>query len=155
MRRGLMLFLIIFSIDLYLMINISAAIGLSLVVLWLVFSSCFGIYLLRWQGLRAVKLARQIIEKRQLPENIFFTSMLVFCSGMLLIVPGLVTDFLGLVFLIPNVQSVSILLMQRKVRSWVNSFSGVRSTNNSFSSRPPTSSQVIEGELVEGDDKLR
>ncbi len=153
MRRVLILFLIIFIIDLYMMINASAAIGLSLLALWLFLSSCFGIYLIRKQGLRAVMLARQTIEKRELPENIIFRSMLAFFSGVLLIIPGLITDFFGLVFLMPNVKSVFIALIRRKLSMWVTSLFNATLTKNSFSSRSPISSKVIEGELAEGDDK--
>lgn len=154
MRRVLILFLIIFIIDLYITINVSAAIGLSLSALWLFLSSCFGIYLIRWQGLRAVMSARRTIDKRELPENIIFTSMLAFFSGVLLVIPGLITDFFGLVFLIPNVKSVFIALIRRKLSIWVISFFNAGLTKNSFSSRSPISSKVIEGELAEGDDKL-
>ena len=153
MRRVVILLLMIFIIDLYMMINLSAAIGLSLLGLWLFLSSCFGIYLIRCQSLRAVKLARQTIVERELPANIIFASMLVFFSGVLLVIPGLITDFLGLVFLMPNVKSVFVVLIRRQLGVWITSLFNARLTNNSFSSRSPISSEVIEGELVEGDDK--
>ncbi|MAH73271.1 MAG: hypothetical protein CBC09_04420 [Cellvibrionales bacterium TMED49] len=155
MRKGLFFFVTMFVIDIYLLINISDAVGPSLVVLWLFFSSCFAIYLIKWQGLRGVKLARHTIEKRQLPENAIFTSMLVFCSGVLLLLPGLLTDFFGIVLLMPNVQSVCVALIQRTLASWVISFSVEKSTNSSSSSVSTTSTQVIEGEFVEVDDQLR
>ncbi len=153
MRRVVILLLMIFIIDLYMMINLSAAIGLSLLGLWLFLSSCFGIYLIRWQSLRAVKLARQTIVERELPANIIFASMLMFFSGVLLVIPGLITDFLGLVFLMPNVKSVFVVLIRRQLGVWVTSLFNARLTNNSFSSRSPISSEVIEGELAEADDK--
>ena len=103
--------------------------------------------------MRAVKLARQTIVERELPANIIFASMLVFFSGVLLVIPGLITDFLGLVFLMPNVKSVFVALIRRQLGLWVTSLFNARSTNNSFSSRSPISSEVIEGELAEGDDK--
>ena len=113
MRRVVILLVMIFIIDLYMMIIVSASIGLSLLALWLFLSSCLGIYLIRWQGLRAVKLARQAFDKRELPAKIIFASMLVFFSGVLLVIPGLITDFLGLVFLMPNVKSFFIALIRR------------------------------------------
>ncbi len=153
MRRVVILLVAILIIDLYMMIIVSASIGLSLLALWLFLSSCLGIYLIRWQGLRAVKLARQTFDKRELPAKIIFASMLVFFSGVLLVIPGLITDFLGLVFLMPNVKSVFIALIRRKLSVWVTSLFNARLTNNSFSSRSHISSEVIEGELAEGDDK--
>ena len=103
--------------------------------------------------MRAVKLTRQTIVERELPANIIFASMLVFFSGVLLVIPGLITDFLGLVFLMPNVKSVFVVLIRRQLGVWVTSLFNARLTNNSFSSRSPISSEVIEGELAEGDDK--
>lgn len=154
MRIIFVLLVPVLIIDICLMVNVSTATSAGLVALWLFFSGFFGIYLIRWQGLRAIEVARQTIVKRQVPKNAMFKGMLVFCSGLLFIVPGLITDLFGLSLLMPKIQRIFLSLMQKKLGLAVTSFSEGTSNNNSFSSGSSNFSQIIEGESADDNKKL-
>tara|TARA_B100001093_G_scaffold505276_1_gene562381 strand:- start:4454 stop:4921 length:468 start_codon:yes stop_codon:yes gene_type:complete len=153
-RIVFVLFVTVLIIDIYLMVNVSTFTSAGLVALWLFFSGFFGIYLIRWQGLRTIEVVRQTIVKSQVPKNAIFTGVLVFCSGLLLIVPGLITDLFGLSLLTPRIQYIFLGLMQQNSGLAGTSFSEGNSNNNSFSSGSCNCSQIIEGELADDDEKL-
>ncbi len=76
-------------------IGVINTIGLLLVF------SIVGVWLARLEGFTVIRRIQEQLENRAVPTNELIEGALVFVGGMLLVVPGFVTDALGLLLLFP------------------------------------------------------
>jgi UPF0716 protein FxsA len=74
--------------------------GLNTVLLLLVFSVA-GYYLAKLEGFGVLRRMQEQIENRTVPGNELIEGALVFVGGLLLVIPGFVTDAFGLLLLFP------------------------------------------------------
>jgi UPF0716 protein FxsA len=74
--------------------------GLNTVALLLLFSVA-GMWLARLEGFSVVRRIQEQLVNRVVPTNELIEGALVFVGGVLLVVPGFVTDALGLLLLFP------------------------------------------------------
>ena len=80
-------------------------IGFGWAILLLITTSVLGILLLRNQALTVL---HRNPEKMPLLMNDMFSKSLILLSGMLLLIPGFITDVLGLLCLIPFIRKAII-----------------------------------------------
>lgn len=76
-------------------------IGIAYTLLLVVASVIIGMIVLRRQGFQALTRLRQRDLPRDMPAERFFGTALVLLAGLLLIVPGFITDVIGLFLLVP------------------------------------------------------
>lgn len=74
--------------------------GLNTVALLLVFSFA-GAWLARREGFSVLRRIQDQLERQYVPTDELIEAGLVFAGGVLLVVPGFVTDALGLLLLFP------------------------------------------------------
>ena len=80
---------------------IGGTIGLGLTLLWVLAAAVGGIMLIRQGGLNAVtKLQAAVAEGRE-PGHTMIDGAAIVIAGLLLVVPGFVSDFLALILLLP------------------------------------------------------
>ena len=97
----LLLFTVVPLIELYFLILIGQAIGAGLTVLLVVLTGAVGASLARMQGFSVwVKINREMNLGR-FPGNELIDAVLILASGVTLLTPGIVTDILGFLLLIP------------------------------------------------------
>ncbi|HUH49709.1 MAG TPA: FxsA family protein [Mycoplana sp.] len=85
-------------------IVVGRRIGLGPTLLLVVASAMIGLALLRRQGFQALTKLRQRRLPQDLPAERFFDTAMVLLAGLLLIVPGFVTDMIALVLLVPFIR---------------------------------------------------
>jgi len=82
-------------IELYFLIRIGSSLGALTTIALFVFSSFAGIALIRWQGAAtAITMSRQMAQG-VMPKVDILKSLSVLFGGILLIIPGFFTDFIG------------------------------------------------------------
>jgi|SRR5690554_2829940 len=95
------LFIVIPLLEIYLFIQLGGLLGglntLALVIL----TAAVGIILLRWQGVQALRRARERMATGQAPEQQMLDGLLLGVGAVLLVLPGFFTDSIGLLLLIP------------------------------------------------------
>ena len=74
-----------------------------------------GAALARWQGLRVYQRIRDDARAGRMPADALVDGFLILLAGILLITPGVVTDLVGIAFLIPPIRS----LVKRGVKAWI------------------------------------
>ena len=79
-------------------------IGLGPTLLLVIISAVAGMAILRRQGFQALTGLRRRSFSRELPAERFLDTAMVLLAGLLLIVPGFVTDVFALVLLLPFVR---------------------------------------------------
>ena len=100
--RYFFLFLIIFPfIEIYALIVLGGSIGAFNTILWIFFSGIMGLYLLRNQGLKTlldIQSKKSVFEPTA--DN-FLKTIFTPIGGFFLLIPGFVTDFIGILVLLP------------------------------------------------------
>jgi len=101
------LFLFIFIaplIELYFLIQLGDVIGALPTVLLTIFTAVLGVALMRSQGLAVMQNAQLEIAQGRSPQESMLEGVFIFVGGVLLFFPGLITDFIGLLFLVPFIR---------------------------------------------------
>lgn len=112
MRAFLLLFLIFPILELYVFFKVSSSIGFFAALLLIFAGSALGVLVLRVAGLATALRARESLQRGELPAEDMFHGLMLAVGGGLLLIPGFISDVVGLVFLLPFVRR----LFARKLR---------------------------------------
>ena len=119
------LLILIPVIEIAVFIYVGQAIGVWKVIALVFLSAIIGAMLLRYQSLSVLKKINRDIRQGQTPEVGLVDGVLIVIGALLLIIPGFVTDAIGLLLMIPFVRGA----IRHAVRS--------RITVTSFRTRRP------------------
>ncbi|MDQ6975077.1 MAG: FxsA family protein [Mariprofundaceae bacterium] len=111
----LLLFIIVPLLELYVLIEVGRGIGGFLTVLLCLFTAAVGGLLIRLQGLLTLLDAQRRLAKGEIPATHVFHALMLVGSGLLLFLPGLITDFVGFLLLVPSVREVIIRQISGRV----------------------------------------
>ncbi|MDT8375448.1 MAG: FxsA family protein [Mariprofundaceae bacterium] len=101
----LVLFILLPLAELYLLIEVGAGIGgFSTIALCLLTAALGGI-LVRHQGMRTLVQAKELMDRGQPPAEQMLHGMMIAISGVLLFIPGFITDIIGFLLLVPPVRN--------------------------------------------------
>ncbi|MGY3870787.1 FxsA family protein [Aeromonas crassostreae] len=101
MGKLFLLFIGLSLLELTVMIQVGTVIGALPTVVLIVLTAMVGSALVRRQGLKTLLEAQQRMQLGEMPARELLGGMLLALAGLLLIVPGFVTDLLGLLLLLP------------------------------------------------------
>lgn len=100
--RYFLLFLFIFPfVEIYTLIVVGSYIGPSNALIWVFFTAIVGIYLLRNQGLSKLINIRANSQTFEPTANNFLKTLFSPIGGFFLLIPGFLTDLIGLMILTP------------------------------------------------------
>ena len=86
---------------------VGSQIGALATVALVVVSTVLGAFLLRFQGFGALRRAQAAAETGGEPDREIAHGAMILIAGMLLIIPGFITDFFGLLLFIPAVRDLA------------------------------------------------
>jgi UPF0716 protein FxsA len=101
MRAFLFLFLLFPIIELALIIKVGSSIGVLSTLLLIIGSAVLGTVLLRLAGIATALRARERLSRGEMPEQEMLEGLFMALGGGLLLLPGFISDFLGLLCLLP------------------------------------------------------
>jgi len=113
-RRLLFLFILVPLLELYILIKIGGYLGVFQTVALVVFTALLGIVLVRLEGLRTLQKIRQSLSQGIVPAEEMVDGVLIFVGGILLIIPGVLTDLFALVLLIPYTRTIFKRWLRRR-----------------------------------------
>jgi len=87
--------------EIWLLILVGSLIGAGWTLLLLLASAVFGVRLVRAQGLATATRVQTMLEQGQSPALGMLEGLALLVAGFLFIVPGFISDMVGLVLLIP------------------------------------------------------
>ena len=99
--RLLLLFTIVPLIELYLLITIGGVIGVVPTIAIVIGTGVLGAWLARWQGLTVLRRISDEMAAGRLPTDALIDGLLILVAAAVLLTPGLLTDTLGFVLLVP------------------------------------------------------
>ena len=91
-------------IEISIFIQVAHVLGVLLTLLLVIATSFIGMSLVRNQGFKNLMLMQQKMQAGESPAAEMIKSVSLIIAGLLLIIPGFFTDFLGLLLLLPPVQ---------------------------------------------------
>lgn len=97
----LVLFTAVPLIELYLLLLVGRVIGALWTILIVVLTGGLGGLLAKREGLAVLRRVRERLDGGELPGDELLNGAIILVAGALLITPGVVTDFLGLLGLLP------------------------------------------------------
>ncbi|MDQ6950500.1 MAG: FxsA family protein [Mariprofundales bacterium] len=102
------LFLIVPLIELYVLIRVGAGIGGLATIALCLLTAAIGGLLVRFQGMQILFNAQRQIAQGALPAEQGMHGIMIAAAGVLLFLPGFVTDSLGFLLLIPPIRQLVI-----------------------------------------------
>jgi len=116
----------------------------------IILTAFIGTALLRWQGLSTLEKARQNLNDNILPVDELFTGICLLIAGVLLLLPGFLTDGIGLLLFVPGFRRFLKTLLARHIETITPAAPHSSGTGN-----PDRSHMVIDGEFEDITDPSR
>lgn len=102
-------------IEIALFVTIGGWLGLWLTLAIVLGTAFAGVMLMRWRGLRAMADLRGQMKAMGNPLALAADQAVFMLAGVLLVLPGFMTDVMGLLLLIPPVRMALVAVMARRV----------------------------------------
>jgi UPF0716 protein FxsA len=99
--RLFLLFTIIPILELALLVQLGRVIGLAPTLAVVLLTGITGAALARWQGLATLRRVQSEMAQGRVPTSPLVDGLLILVAGAFLLTPGLITDTLGFLLLIP------------------------------------------------------
>jgi len=99
--RLILLFTLVPLIELSLLIELGRHIGLGSTIAIVVVTGFIGAYLAKYEGFKVIIRIRQELQSGSIPAEGLIDGAIILAGGLLLLTPGLLTDTLGFLALIP------------------------------------------------------
>ncbi|MDE3996665.1 FxsA family protein [Glaesserella parasuis] len=94
------LFLYIY-IEISLLVSVGSAIGVLRLILLMITISAVGLWLVKLRGIMTIMQIRQEIAQGKIPAQAVTSSIFFAIAGVLLIIPGFLSDIVALLLLLP------------------------------------------------------
>jgi len=101
MARLLLLFIVVPAVELALLIEVGGRIGTLATLGIIAATGVLGATLAQQQGIRTVRAIQEQLERGELPASSLVDGVIILVAGALLITPGILTDAVGFLCLVP------------------------------------------------------
>jgi UPF0716 protein FxsA len=119
MGRLLLLFILVPTVELMLLIEIGSRIGTFPTLGLIVVTGVVGATLARHEGLQVLRRIQAELAQGQLPAGALVDGMIILIAGALLITPGVLTDALGFLCLVPGCRHIVKEVVRRRLEQAV------------------------------------
>src|SRR5690606_38544983 len=102
-------------LELLLLVQIGRAIGLVPTVLLVLLTGFGGAWLARAEGLRVLRGFQAELARGRIPERAAFDGVCILAGGLMLLVPGVLTDVVGLALLFPPTRRLVQTFLRRRI----------------------------------------
>ena len=113
------LFVFVPIVELAVIIQVGQAIGVVETLLLMVVVSVAGAWLVKREGIGVWRRAQRQLDTGVMPGRELVDGVLIMVAGALLLLPGFVSDCLGILLLLPPVRAVVRGLVIRRLRTRV------------------------------------
>jgi UPF0716 protein FxsA len=141
----LLLLLVLPFVEIYLLVSIGMRIGVGPTILLVIAAGVLGVALAGSEGLRAWRRIGDALAEGVMPGKEVVDALLVLIGGVLLVVPGVVSDVGGLILLLPPTRALVRAAVGRYFRS------RIRVVHGGFPDRPERPDELIEVDFEEVD----
>ena len=133
MNSVILLIFIIPVVEIYLFIKIGSQIGAFNTISLIIITAVVGLYYAKYEGLNTLRSAVSQLVKNEIPINEIISGAALAFAALLMILPGFLTDVIGLIIIFPWTRNIFLKKITIKKKN----------NNKNF----------IEGEYEDIDDK--
>lgn len=119
LRYLILLFTVVPIVELALLIKIGQYIGVGYTLGIIIVTGVTGAYLAKMQGLLTLRRIQDEVNQGIMPADKLFDGVLILCSGILLLTPGLITDLIGFMGLIPLTRNLFKQWLKQKIKDMI------------------------------------
>ena len=147
--------LLTFVLEVAVLILVGRLIGVGWTILLLLATSVLGAWLVRREGRRTWRALGEATRNGQMPSREIADAVLVLVGGVLLLVPGFVTDVLGLLAVLPFTRPLGRIgleaLIARRLIAVVPGAAGPAPQPGQarVNRTEDTSGEIVEGEIID------
>jgi UPF0716 protein FxsA len=149
MRALFLLFAVLPLLEVFILFKLGRAYGAAVPVLLILISAVFGVLVARTAGLRVLGEWRRAFAQGTPPDSGLTDGLLVLLGCALLVLPGVVSDVIGLGLLFPPVRRIAARVVTQRVVQAIQRGTIHVTTQTSVRSTRPSVIDV-EGEVVDG-----
>tara|TARA_Y100000996_G_scaffold382532_1_gene337820 strand:+ start:537 stop:944 length:408 start_codon:yes stop_codon:yes gene_type:complete len=88
-------------IDIFLLIRVAEMVGLFVTASIVIITAFIGLLLVRSEGAHTIRKLLGKLENQESPTNQIIDGILIIVAGVCLLTPGLVTDLIGFILVLP------------------------------------------------------
>jgi UPF0716 protein FxsA len=155
MRAFLLLLLLFPVLELFVLVKVGMSIGFLATFLLVVVGSMLGVFVVRVAGLATAMSARESLARGELPAQQMMDGLMMTVGGGLLVLPGFISDVLGLICLMPFTRRLLVNKVRQRAQDQAarqRAFADDMHSAGPAASRPGARQpEVIEGEVIEGE----
>src|SRR3954469_14697934 len=111
-----LVFIVVPLAELYVIVQVGHAIGVWNTIGLLLLFSLVGAWLAKHEGIVVYQRVQERLARGEVPGNEMLDGFLVLTGGLLLLVPGFITDMVGLLVLFPPTRAMARALLRRRFR---------------------------------------
>lgn len=115
LRFLVILFVVGFGLELWGLITVGSLIGGWNTVLLVIVTGLLGAWLAKQQGVQVFRTLQFQLSRGQMPTETIIDGVLILVGGILLLLPGFVSDVIGLIFLIPYTR----MMLRHLLKQWL------------------------------------
>jgi len=124
MGRLLLLFIVVPIVELILLIQLGGLIGMWPTIGLIVVTGAAGASLARWQGLSVLRQIQIDMASGKLPGGALVDGVIILMAAALMVTPGLLTDIVGFLCLVPGFRGVMKRMLKRRFEKAIADGSG-------------------------------
>ena len=115
----ILLFVLVPVVELALLIKIGQYIGVGYTIGIVIVTGVVGAYLAKLQGLITMRSIQEEVNQGRMPADRLFDGVIILCSAILLLTPGVITDIIGFMGLIPFTRNLFKKWLKLKTKDMV------------------------------------
>ncbi len=145
--------------EIYVLIQVGSQVGALSAIALTILTALVGASLVRSQGLQTAFEARSAMERGETPAQQMIEGLMLVVAGAMLVMPGFITDFFGLLILLPPLRALLVAkvlksqaLKMQSVRFQTHGQGQVKDANPPKHHEDEQSGKTIEGEFERKDD---
>lgn len=135
-------FLGLIILELWILVKLGSTFGILPTIALVIGAGIVGAWIAKWQGLHAILRVQNEMRQGVVPTRTIGDGALILVAGILLLLPGVISDILGIALLIPPVRH----LVMFTIRQWFTKHVQVQTT----SFRPGTANKFPGDDTVRG-----
>lgn len=117
----LLAFILVPIAEIYVLVKVGGYIGALNTVAVVVLMGIAGAYLARLQGMQALDRIRTNLQAGRMPSGELVDAFLILIAGIMLLLPGFITDLAGLALLFPPTREMIKKQLVKRIRVWLGS----------------------------------
>lgn len=128
----MVLFIVVPAVELFILIKVGGAIGAANTIFLIIATGALGASMARAQGFAVLRRIQDSLNEGRMPTDEMVNGVMILIGGILLLTPGIITDILGFLLLIPATRMIIKALVTRHFNGIIVSHSSSNSAAKPF-----------------------